>query len=37
MPYRGACTMVGAAPDMGWLEDLVVLNAKGFVVTGEAT
>ncbi|MHA6767418.1 FAD-dependent oxidoreductase [Sphingobium ummariense] len=28
--------MVGAAPNTGWLTDLVQLDDKGFVVTGEA-
>lgn len=35
----GACSlfiMVGAAPNTDWLSDLVQLDDKGFVVTGEA-
>ena len=33
---HGVFVMVGAAPNTGWLSDLVELDAKGFVVTGEA-
>jgi thioredoxin reductase (NADPH) len=32
----GLFVMVGAAPNSGWLTGLVELDAKGFVVTGEA-
>jgi thioredoxin reductase (NADPH) len=32
----GMFVMVGAAPNTGWLSDLVALNDKGFVQTGEA-
>jgi len=28
--------MVGAAPNTGWLSELVALDGKGFVLTGEA-
>ena len=31
---RALFIMVGAAPNSGWLSDLVELDAKGFVVTG---
>lgn len=36
---QAACAlfvMVGAAPNTAWLSDLVTLDAKGFVLTGEA-
>ncbi len=33
---RALFVMVGAAPNTGWLADLVKLDDKGFVVTGEA-
>jgi thioredoxin reductase (NADPH) len=33
---RGAFVMVGAAPDTGWLGELVALDRSGFVVTGAA-
>jgi thioredoxin reductase (NADPH) len=33
---RALFIMVGAAPNTGWLADLVKLDAKGFVLTGEA-
>ena len=32
---RAVFVMVGAAPNTGWLNDLVALDAKGFVKTGE--
>jgi len=35
-PCGGVFVMVGAAPNTGWLADLVELDAKGFVLTGEA-
>ncbi len=31
-----AFVMVGAAPNTGWLSELVALDGKGFVLTGEA-
>jgi thioredoxin reductase (NADPH) len=33
---RALFVMVGAAPNTGWLKDLVKLDDKGFVLTGEA-
>lgn len=33
---RAAFIMVGAAPNTGWLSDLVELDEKGFVLTGQA-
>lgn len=33
---RAAFVMVGAAPNTGWLSDLVALDDKGFVLTGTA-
>lgn len=33
---KAAFIMVGAAPNTGWLSDLVALDAKGFVMTGQA-
>lgn len=33
---RGVFVMVGAAPNSGWLSDLVALDEKGFVRTGAA-
>jgi thioredoxin reductase (NADPH) len=33
---RALFIMVGAAPNTGWLSDLVQLDGKGFVVTGDA-
>jgi thioredoxin reductase (NADPH) len=33
---RALFIMVGAAPNTGWLADLVRLDDKGFVITGEA-
>lgn len=34
IPARGMFVMVGAAPNTGWLADLVQLDDKGFVLTG---
>ncbi|MEO0388434.1 MAG: NAD(P)/FAD-dependent oxidoreductase, partial [Pseudomonadota bacterium] len=34
LPTRGVFIMVGAAPNTGWLADLVALDAKGYVKTG---
>ena len=31
---RALFVMVGAAPNTGWLADLVTLDARGYVVTG---
>jgi thioredoxin reductase (NADPH) len=36
VPTRALFIMVGAAPNTAWLADLVTLDAKGFVLTGEA-
>ncbi|MFD0860041.1 FAD-dependent oxidoreductase [Roseovarius aquimarinus] len=36
MEICGLFVMVGAAPNTGWLSDLVALDDKGFVQTGEA-
>ena len=36
MPCCGLFVMVGAAPNTEWLSDLVALDEKGFVRTGEA-
>ena len=33
---RALFVMVGAAPNTGWLADLIKLDDKGFVITGEA-
>jgi thioredoxin reductase (NADPH) len=33
---RALFIMVGAAPNTGWLSDLVKLDDKGFVITGTA-
>ena len=35
MPARGVFVMVGAAPNTGWLSDLVTLDPKGFIPTGD--
>lgn len=37
VPACGMFVMVGAAPNTGWLADLVQLDDKGFVLTGTAT
>lgn len=34
VPSRALFVMVGAAPNTGWLSDLVTLDEKGFVLTG---
>ena len=34
MPVRAVFTMIGAAPNTSWLEAIVTLNDKGFVITG---
>ena len=34
LPTRALFVMVGAAPNTGWLSDLVALDGKGFVLTG---
>ncbi|MEM6787239.1 MAG: FAD-dependent oxidoreductase [Myxococcota bacterium] len=34
LPAHGVFIMIGAAPNTGWLNDLVALDAKGFVRTG---
>ena len=34
LPARALFVMVGAAPNTGWLSDLVALDGKGFVLTG---
>ena len=34
LPARALFVMVGAAPNTGWLADLVALDGKGFVLTG---
>ena len=34
VPSRALFVMVGAAPNTGWLSDLVTLDDKGFVLTG---
>jgi thioredoxin reductase (NADPH) len=34
LPTRAVFVMVGAAPNTGWLEGLVALDGKGFVLTG---
>jgi thioredoxin reductase (NADPH) len=34
---RALFIMVGAAPNTGWLSDLVKLDGKGFVITGSGT
>jgi thioredoxin reductase (NADPH) len=36
VPTRALFIMVGAAPNTDWLTDLVKLDDKGFVLTGEA-
>ena len=36
VPTRALFVMVGAAPNTDWLADLVKLDDKGFVLTGEA-
>src|SRR6185312_15400475 len=36
VPTRALFIMVGAAPNTDWLTDLVQLDDKGFVLTGEA-
>jgi len=36
VPTRALFIMVGAAPNTAWLADLVTLDDKGFVLTGEA-
>jgi len=36
IPSRALFIMVGAAPNTGWLKDLVKLDDKGFVLTGAA-
>ncbi len=36
LPVCALFVMVGAAPNTGWLSDLVALDSKGFVLTGEA-
>jgi len=36
IPSRALFIMVGAAPNTGWLKDLVKLDDKGFVLTGTA-
>jgi len=36
VPSRALFIMVGAAPNTGWLMDLVKLDEKGFVLTGAA-
>jgi thioredoxin reductase (NADPH) len=35
MEAAGLFIMVGAAPNTGWLSDLVDLDSKGFVMTGD--
>lgn len=35
-PLGGLFIMVGAAPNTGWLKDLITLDEKGFVPTGAA-
>lgn len=35
VPAAGLFVMVGAAPNTGWLQGLVALDAKGFIVTEE--
>ncbi|MEM6615466.1 MAG: FAD-dependent oxidoreductase [Pseudomonadota bacterium] len=35
MDARGVFVMVGAAPNTDWLKDVVGLDSKGFVLTGE--
>ncbi|MEM9763767.1 MAG: FAD-dependent oxidoreductase, partial [Pseudomonadota bacterium] len=32
----GLFVMVGAAPNTGWLRDMIALDDKGFAITGEA-
>ncbi len=36
IPARAVFVMVGAEPNTGWLKDCVALDARGFVLTGEA-
>jgi thioredoxin reductase (NADPH) len=36
LPVRALFVMVGAAPNTAWLGDCVKLDAKGFVLTGDA-
>jgi thioredoxin reductase (NADPH) len=36
LPAAGLFVMVGAAPNTGWLADLLALDQRGFVLTGEA-
>ncbi|HEV2679232.1 MAG TPA: FAD-dependent oxidoreductase, partial [Rhodanobacter sp.] len=36
VPTRALFIMVGAAPNTDWLADLVELDDKGFVLTGES-
>lgn len=33
-PIRSLFAMIGAEPDAGWIEDCLLLDGKGFVVTG---
>ncbi|MEL6746743.1 MAG: FAD-dependent oxidoreductase [Pseudomonadota bacterium] len=36
IPAKAAFIMVGAAPRTGWLKDMIALDDKGFVLTGDA-
>ncbi|MEL7173227.1 MAG: FAD-dependent oxidoreductase, partial [Pseudomonadota bacterium] len=36
LPAAGLFVMVGAAPNTGWLREMIALDGKGFAITGEA-